>query len=256
MSEDLGLELLPGGGVAGHAVAAVAWLLAWVAAWAAARRVAPPPWAGRATLLCALSPASVLAATQPGPEAPVAALLAGGALLALRTRERPQARTAGTSAALAALAPWLAVRAWGAAVLVGAAAVRWPRRRRRGLAALLAAEAVLLSATVFIAVHDARFGRPVPPGTAIDPGVPELWLGLPAVALAAVGAAELVRRRREGLVEVLPELRDAEIGATLLLAAFLALAAGVVLLGGGTVASGLPLLAAPAALGLRRLARR
>lgn len=235
------------------AATATAWLIGWLVAWAAARHVAPEPWAWRATALCALSPAPLRA---PGEAVVAGALLAGGALLALRTRERPQARTAGTAGALAAGAPWLAAPAWGAAVVVAAAAVRWPRRRRRGLAALLALEALLLSASVWVAFHDAQYGRPVPPGVHLRPGIPELWLGPPAVLLAAAGAAELVRRRRGRLTPALPALRDAEIAAAMLLVAFLAVVAGVAATGGGTVAAGLPLLAAPAALGLRLLARR
>lgn len=224
------------------ALAAAAWLAAWLAAWRTARAVTPEPWAWRATALCALSPAPLWA---PPEAAAAAALLAVGAMLVLDGRA--------LGAAFAAGAPWLFAPAWGAALVIGLVAVR---RAPGRMGKLLALEAVLLSVSVWVAVFDAKHGRPAPPDVRLGLGVPEAWWAVPAALLAAAGVAQLVRRRRRRLTEVLPEHAEAERAAGPLLAAAVATVLAVAVLEGGTVAPALPLLAAPAALGLRLLARR
>src|SRR3954464_12458549 len=82
-------------------LAAVA-ALAVVLAYRLALRVAPDPWALGATLAVGLSPPLLAYSTAVYPELTAATLLAGAALLALRTAERPtRARAYGCRAPLA-----------------------------------------------------------------------------------------------------------------------------------------------------------
>src|SRR5204862_3281396 len=85
------------------AIAALAVLLAY----RLALRAVPDPWALGAALALGLSPPLIAYSTAVYPELTAAALLAGAALLALKTADRPnRARAYGCCALVAAL-PWL-----------------------------------------------------------------------------------------------------------------------------------------------------
>src|SRR3954452_10588458 len=87
-------------------LAAVA-ALAVVLAYRLALRVVPDPWALGATLAVGLSPPLIAYSTAVYPELTAAALLAGAALLALRTAQRPTRRAAYGCFGLIAVLPWL-----------------------------------------------------------------------------------------------------------------------------------------------------
>lgn len=255
--------------------------IAWACAAALARRVAPDPWATASALVLGLSPPVVAAATSIHPEVPVAAALAGAAVLALHVRDAPRAAPAFWAAVLLALIPWLGLTAVLPAAVVALAMARWLRRRRRGVAGFAALEVILTSAVVFITINDRLYGGLTPyanrlaeaPATGLhDAGgvlsrIPRLFelLGdagrwAPFSVVALVGAALLVRAHRERLVAALGEHVHVEV-----VALFSALVVGAQLLGAGLLAPHvhgawfptrllvvvLPFAAGPAAWGLR-----
>jgi len=214
--------------------------LAFVLAAALARRVVPEPWAGLATLGCALSPPVLAYATAVSPELMAGALLAGAALLALRAREEPLLRWAVPGALLLAAAPWLSVRFAPAAAVIALALVRWMLRRERRFAAFFAGELVLLSVIFYATINQALYGGPTPlaaaaPGQGpLDAQWPlgflerahrlvALWIDrdygalrwAPVVALAFGGAWLLYRSRREHLAVVVRERIEVEVAALL-----------------------------------------
>jgi hypothetical protein len=128
------------------------------------------------------------------------------------------------------------------AIVVAAAAARWLRRRRRGLAGLVAIEIVVFSVVLYITVNDNLYGGPFPaallsqPGATGASGVAEhlaraprllgLWIdrdvGLlrwaPFAALAFAAIWLLVRSRRERQAIALSEQVDVEVTAAFLVA--------------------------------------
>ena len=291
----LGFQLLiaPAQALGGETAVRV-WLAALCAlgfslAAALGRRLVPDPWAGRAALVCGLSPPAIGAATAVAPEGVGAAALAGAALLALRVGEAPRLRTAVGSAVLAAAAPWLAVKLVAPAAVVAVALLQ-RLRRAPGLARLLALEAVIFSAVLYVTVSHRAFGVLTPEAVA-DGGLTgahrvaehvERWPRLlralldidagllvwaPFTALVGVAGWLLWRSRRERLAAVSDVQAEVEAGAALLLA----LAAAVWLVAafaapaiepGGRAWSharqlipALPALAALCAWGLRRVPR-
>ncbi len=227
----------------GGATAAALWCAAWLAlafalAAVAARRVVPDPWATWAALGLGLSPAALAAATTIAPEAPVAALATGAALLALRTREEPRTRLAVLSATLLAPVFWLSVRAIPLTLALAGALVRWLRRRQRGLATFLGIEVLVLSAVVYLSLNDRLYDGAIP--TVVhDPGKPllgdlaarlgslpgvlgDLLLRAPVVVLAAAGVFLLWRSRRDRLAVIASTQTDVEVTAQLAVVAFAA----------------------------------
>jgi len=278
-----------GGPRAVEGLCAALLALAFTLSAALARRMVPDPWATGAVLAAGLSPPALAGATMIAPAATGAALLTGGALLALRARDDPRLGTAAGAAAVIAMLPWLSVRLVvpGAVVLIALA--RWLRRRRRGAAGLVALEVLLSSAVVLATVNERLYGALLPsgsepglrppdagtagvtllarlpalPGTLIDRDAGLLrWA--PVLALAAVSLWLLARSRRGHVARALPERALVEATAVLLAAtsaaalATAALAApgirGPWLIPGDAVAI-LPLLGALAAWGLRHVPR-
>jgi 4-amino-4-deoxy-L-arabinose transferase-like glycosyltransferase len=249
---------------------------------ALARRIVPDPWATLSALAFGLSPPMVAASTSIRPEIPIAAALAGAAVLALRIRDEPQAATAFWAALLVAAVPWLGLTAVLPAIVVALALARWLRRRRRGLAGFVALEVVLTSAVVYITVNDRLFGGPLPYSGRIEDGpatgirgaadvldrVPrladllgELLLWAPVSALAVAGAFWLIRGHRERLTTIVGEHIHTEVvalfaalvfGAQLATAAFLAPAIDGAWFPTRFLVPVIPFVAAIAAWGLRR----
>ena len=236
-------------------IAAIA-ALAFVLAAALARRMVPEPWASGAALACGLSPPALAYGTAVLPELAGGALLTGGALLALRARERPRIRrVAGCALALAAL-PWLDLAFVIPGLVVALALLRWLRRGARGFAMLVASEILLFSGILYITINDQLFGGFTPlsadiPGRALGgasfpegyvdraPRLVGLWIDrsygalrwAPVVALAFFALWLLWRSRRDHLARAVPGRRDVEVAAALcalvcaaqvLVAAFLA----------------------------------
>jgi len=236
-------------------IAAIA-ALAFVLAAALARRMVPEPWASGAALACGLSPPALAYGTAVLPELAGGALLTGGALLALRARERPRIRrVAGCALALAAL-PWLDLAFVIPGLVVALALLRWLRRGARGFAMLVASEILLFSGILYITINDRLFGGFTPlsadiPGRALGgasfpegyvdraPRLVGLWIDrsygalrwAPVVALAFFALWLLWRSRRDHLARAVPGRRDVEVAAALcalvcaaqvLVAAFLA----------------------------------
>lgn len=214
--------------------------LAFVLAAALARRVVPEPWATGGALACGLSPPALAYSAAVLPEMPAAALLAGGALLALAVRERPLLRYALPAATLLGLAPWLSSRFAPVALVIAVALVRWLLRRGRRFHAFFAGELILFSAALYVTVNEVFYGGPVPQAAA-EPGTGAfgesfplgylersyrlvgLWLDreygalrwAPVVALAAVGVWLLYRSRRERLAIAVAERIQVEVTALL-----------------------------------------
>jgi hypothetical protein len=151
-----------GGRLAVQLWCAALMALAFVLAFGLARRIVPDPWASRGVLVLALSPPVVLGATQIGPAAAGTLLLTGAVSTALAVRDHPRTWAALSCALLCALLPWLWLPLTPAALVVAAALTRWMRRRRRGLTGFLALEVLLLSAFIFLTVHDRIYGGPTP----------------------------------------------------------------------------------------------
>jgi hypothetical protein len=262
--------------------------IGFVLAAALGRRLVPEPWPTSAALVAGLSPPAVIAATTISPDAVAGTVIAGAALLALRLREEPRLRWAFSCALLIAALPWLGAKFVAPATILALAAARWLRRRRRGLAGLVAIEIVVFSVVLYITVNDNLYGGPFPAALLSQPGatgasgvldhlarVPRLlglWIdrdvGLlrwaPFAALAFVAVWLLVRSRRERLalawsgqvhVEVTASFYVLICGATVAFATFLAPTIAGPWFPGHELAAVLPVGAALAAWGLRRFPR-
>jgi len=263
--------------------------LAFVLAAALARRLAPDPWATGAALLVALSPPVLAYSTAIYAEPVAAALLAAGALLALRARETPRVRAAALAALALAALPWLGPKYLPAAAVTGVALAGWLVRRRRGLAALIAGEIAFTSLVVYISTNNNFFGG-LTPFAASLPGHPatgtgsagdyahraerlvSLWIDRdagvlrwsPILLLAALGLWQLWRARRERVARALPSLVDEQSAGLLVAGVLLAQVLAAALLAptifgpwfaGRQLIAALPFAAALAALGLRRAPR-
>lgn len=278
-----------GGPIAVELMLAAIAALGFVLAAALANRLVPDPWATGAALAVGLSPPAVVAATTIAPDAVAATALAGAVLLALRTRDRPRLRRGVAAGLLLAPLPWLAVRFLAPVAIVTVALYAWARRRNRALAGLLGAEAVLFSVVLAAAIDDPLYGGPTPDAVLPDgvsatgafglldhlaraPRLLTLWVdprvGLlrwaPFLALSLVALWLLARSRRRRLAVALGEHGDVEVAAGFL-ALVCAVCVGVTAFLAPTIAGPwfagqrlvvmLPLAAALAAWGLRRLPR-
>lgn len=286
------LMALPAWALGGADAVALEWAamaaLAFVLAGGLARRMVPEPWATGGVCVVALSPPALAWSTTVGPEVPAALALTAAVLMALLARERPKPGRAAACGLLVAPLPWL-----GSALLVPAAVllvtvVSWLARRSRGLAGLVAIEALLASMVMLITISDRLYGGLTPsaagslaPGAARGayPGDPighvtrlvSVWLdrdaGLlrwaPVLALAGVATWSLWRSRRERVSRALSHLEDVELALGVTVAV---VAAGLVpallapwLTGpwfpGRGLVPVLPMLAALTAAGLRRMPR-
>ena len=168
---DLGLGILAapllsfGGVAAVSLLCAAAMALAMTLGAVLARRIVPDPWASAAALAVGLSPPALGAAAAIGPEPLGAALLAGATICALRVRDAhpsPPLRLALACAVQLALLPWLSAELSIAGLVVAAALVRWMMRAGRGLQAIVATEAIVFSAIVYVSVTERLFGGLVP----------------------------------------------------------------------------------------------
>lgn len=218
--------------------------LAFALAAALARRTVPDPWAWRAAVAVALSPAGFELAGSTA--APAAALLTAGLLGALKTRDHPtRVRTLGGAACLV-LTPWFGL---GFALPAGGvllALAYWSYRRGRRLYAFLALEFGGASAVILGGVE-------VSEGVGATPGperIAELALGAPVLMLGLASLAIVVRTRRDRLSRAIPAWRDAELGVALTLLAVGAVALAALLEPAG------PEAAVPAAAALTGLAWR
>jgi hypothetical protein len=271
------------GGARGvEALIAVFTAIGFALAAALALRLVPEPWASGGVLVVGLSPPALAAATTVAPEPVAGALLAGAALCALRVRERARLRYAYGGGLLLALLPWLDLAVALGGVPVGIALVRWTLAERRRLVALLAAELMLGSLVFFARLSETFYGGPAPAFARIggpDPDEPAEWLerlanlatlwldpraGLlrwaPVLALAFVACWLLWRSRHTRVAAAIPERREAERAAELLLATAGATWLGVALgidgpdgpwFPGLPMAAALPVLAPLVAWGLR-----
>lgn len=263
--------------------------LAFVLAAALARRLVPDPWATAAPLACAVSPLALGYATAIYPESAAAVVLAGAAILALRCRDAPRARTAIAAGLLLALLPWLGIKYLAAGAMILLAQWHWLARRGRGFHGLLAAEALFASLVLYVTVNGQLYAGLTPyaaslpgPKAAQDVGAQDLldrvprllslWIdrsqGLlrwsPVFALALAAAWLLWRSQRDRVARALPERRDVEVAASLLLAVagaqalvavFAAPAASGPWFPGRQLVAALPAGAALAAWGLRHAHR-
>jgi hypothetical protein len=226
---------LAGGRGAELLIAALA-ALGFVLAAALARRLVPEPWASGAALLAGLSPPALAAATTVSTEPVAGTLLAGAALCAVKVRERARLRYAYGGALLLGLLPWLDAPLALVGLPVGYWLVRWTLAERRRLVALIAGELLLGSLVFYARLNEAFYGGPVPasarPGGGEPPALLErlpnlagLWLdpaaGLlrwaPVLALTFAGAWLLWRSRREHVAAAIPERRESERTAQVLL---------------------------------------
>ncbi|WP_372791328.1 hypothetical protein [Paraconexibacter sp.] len=135
---------------------------AFAVAAALGRRLVPDPWPTLAALTVGLSPPALAAATTIAPSTAGALLLAGAVVFALRVRDEPRMSSVLACAALAALAPWLAIGLAVPALIVVIALARWLYRRNRGLASFTALEILVTSGVFYVALNDRIFGGPVP----------------------------------------------------------------------------------------------
>ena len=218
--------------------------VAFAAAAALARQAVPDPWAWRAAVVVALSPAGFELA---GSNAAVpAALLAAGLLGALRARDHPtRLRTLGGAACLA-LAPWFGLAYAAPACGVLLALAYWSYRRGRRLYAFLALEFAGASA---VTLGGVEVSRAVGPAPGIE-RVGELLAGAPLLALGLVSLGLVVRAHRERLARAIPAWHDAEVAVALT-----ALAVGATVLAALLEPVG-PEAALPAAAALTALALR
>ncbi len=263
---------------------------AFVLALGLARRVVPDPWATRGVLLVAVSPPALLGATQIGPTAPAALLLTGAVAACLSVRDEPRWRFAVLSAFCAALLPWVWLPLAPVALLVAAALIRWMRRRRRGFTGFVALEILLLSAFIYITVHDRMFGGPTPWFPEVGWSLPTFFDGLghaigrafgaplgllidrdlgllrwaPVLALVGVAGWRLLRWRRARLYRTFADEIHVEVIAAFLLLVFVVATVpyailspwpGVNWLGGPGAATALPVIAATVGWGWQRTPR-
>lgn len=263
--------------------------LAFVLSVALARRLVPEPWATAAPLACALSPPALAYATAVSSESAAAVLLCGAAILALRCRQAPRARTAIAAGLLLALLPWLGIEFLPAGAVVLLAQWRWLARRGRGFHGLLAAEALFASLVVYVTVNGQLYAGLTPYAASLPgrhgaeeisaqvllhriPRLLSLWIdrgqGLlrwaPVLVLAFFAAWLLWRSQRDRVARAVPERRDVEVAARLLLAmagaqalvaVFAAPASSGQWFPGRHLIAALPAGAALAAWGLRHLPR-
>jgi hypothetical protein len=259
--------------------------LAFVLAIAIARRLVPEPWATAGPLLCGLSPPALAYATAIAPELAAGAALAGAVLLALRARERPRLAPALGCGALLAVLPWLGTWFLLPAVPVAVALAWWMGRQHRGWYALVGLDVVLASLVAFATTNERLYGGLVPEaagapltglssaGDYVDRAsrLVALWIdrdaGLlrwaPLFALAFVAAWMLWRSRRDHVARAVPDQRDVEAVALLLvlvctaqvLAAVLAPALEGAWFAGRTLVPALPCAAALVAWALRYVPR-
>jgi hypothetical protein len=238
----VGLALAPafavGGARGAELFIAAVLALGFALAASAGGRLVPEPWATGGALLVGVSPPALAAATTIAPEPLAATLLLGAALCALKVRSRARLRYAYGGALMLALLPWLQPRLALVGVPVAVALVRWTLAERRRLVALLAAELMLGSVVFFARINETLYGGPLPSWAAVDGGpdapwgyadrlgnLAGLWLdrgaGLlrwaPVLALAFFAGWLLWRSRRERVAAVIPERREAELTAELLL---------------------------------------
>ena len=273
--EGIGFPLLiapaqaAGGTTLVEVMLAVIAAIAFVLGAALARRLVPEPWATGGVAAVALSAPAVAYGAAVRPDLTAGALLAGAALLSLRVRENPSTRDAVLVGLLIAQLPWLGTRFLIPGLPILAAMGWWLFRRGRALPAIFAVEVVAASLIAWVSVNEALYERPTPPADrGLPTGAPDrlvsLWLdrghGLlrwaPVMALALLGAWLLWRSRRERLARALPEVRDREAAAELLLlvgaAQLLVGAFGVLRVEGPEpLAAALPCAAALVAWGLR-----
>ena len=227
-----------GGARAVELMIAVLTALAFVLAAALARRIVPEPWASGGVLVAGLSPPALAAATTVSPQPVAAALLTGAALLTVRVRDRARLRHAYGAGLLLGLLPWLDPVLAVAGLPIAVCLVRWTLAQRRRLVALTTAELLLGSLVFYARLNETLFGGPLPSAARVAPAedaasiaerapnLVGLWLdpvaGLlrwaPVLALAFVGAWLLLRSRREHLAAAIPERREAERVAELLVA--------------------------------------
>lgn len=193
--------------------------LAFALGAALARRMVPDPWAWRAAVVAALSPAGFELAGSTA--APPAVLLTAGLLGALRTRDHPtRLRTLGGAGCLA-VTPWFGLAFALPAGGVLLALAYWSYRRGRRLYAFLALEFGGASA-VSLGGFEASEGVGATPGAE---RIGELLLGAPVLFLGVASVAVVVRTRRDRLSRAIPAWRDAELAVGLI-----ALAIGAVAL--------------------------
>jgi hypothetical protein len=267
------------------AVAALAVLLAY----RLALRVVPDPWALGATLAVGLSPPLLAYSTAVYPELTAAALLAGAALLALRTAQRPARASAYGSCALVATLPWLEPKYLIPGAVIALYAFRKVRQARRPVLAVTALELIGFSAALYVGISEGLYGGGTPYSAAlagqsgVDVAFPDVFLGrayravallidrdygllrwTPVLVLAAVGAVVLWRERRSGLALAIPGLEADEsaallTGGTALVQLLVAIFLAPTMFGfwfPGRLAVPAMLLAVPlVALGLRRAPR-
>jgi len=269
-----------GGARAVELAIAVLVALAFTLTAALARRLVPEPWATGGVLVAGLSPPALAAATTVAPEAVAAALLAGASLCAVKVREQARLRYACGAGLMLGLLPWLDPALTVAGLPAAVCLVRWTLAQRRRLLALITAELLLGSLVFYVSLNETLFGGPLSSAASADPtedaaGFAErapnllgLWLdpaaGLlrwaPVLVLAFVGAWRLVRSRREHVAAAIPEHREAErvaellvatVGAQWLVAAFTIDGAEGPWFPGLPLFAAVPALAALAAWGLR-----
>jgi hypothetical protein len=237
-------------------ILAVPAALAFALAAALARRWVPDPWATRGALLVALSPLGFALGSGARPDAPAAALLLGGLLLALRVRDRATASRALGSAACLSSSAFLGLGYGIAAAPVLLALFSWTSRRGRPLLAFLTLE-VAGATAVALARVDQPSGRAATPGHGIARlgGVlVHVVRWAPVLGLALLGAFLLVRSRREHVSRAVRARRDAEVAAALAGVMILALWA-IAAFGPLGAGAGVPLAAALAGWGLQRAPR-
>src|SRR4051794_37592731 len=269
-------------------LAAVA-ALAVVLAYRLALRGVPGPWALGAPRAVGLSPPLLASSTAVSPELAAAALLAGAALLALRTAQRPTRASAYGCCALVAALPWLEPKYLIPGAVIALYAFRKVRQARRPVLAVTALELIGFSAALYVGISEGLYGGGTPYSAAlagqsgIDVAFPGVFLGrayrtvavlidrdygllrwTPVLVLAAVGAVVLWRERRAGLALAIPGLEADEsaallTGGTALVQLLVAIFLAPTMFGfwfPGRLAVPAMLLAVPlVALGLRRAPR-
>lgn len=240
----VGLAVAPafalGGPRGAELFVALVFALGFALAGVAGGRLVPEPWATGGALLVGVSPPALAASTTIAAEPIAATLLIGAVLCALRVRSRARLRYAYGGALMLAALPWLEARLALVGVPVAVALVRWTLAERRRLVALLSAELMLGSVVFFARISETLYGGPLPSWADIGDSGPDvplgyldrlsnlagLWLdrdaGLlrwaPVLGLTFFAGWLLWRSRRERVAAVIPERREAELTAELLLA--------------------------------------
>src|SRR3954464_3415871 len=163
-------------------LAAVA-ALAVVLAYRLALRVVPDPWALGATLAVGLSPPLLAYSTAVYPELAAAALLAGAALLALRTAERPTRVRAYAACALVAALPGPEPKYLIPGAVIALYTFRRVRQARRPVLAVTALELIGFSAALYVGINEGLYGGGTPYSGAlsgesgVDVAFPGVFLG-------------------------------------------------------------------------------